>query len=382
MGSGEVDYLFINIPITSLIFGECILTTKKTFVFDGEVIARSNLTTCGPSLSKSAGKDIKPVPVIHAGTGSFMYMPGSGTRSKLRGCATNIVRETLRKRGMKFLTLADAQLLRVGGIKQAGTEAALDTTERAEMLRKNPLLAIFGGSTPWVEGKLAVGNLQCKLPIEPGVFEPVIVDGVRADILRRDPEMVEFLTPDAIGEYTRTIANVKHYAKIKAEIADLKRRAFAAPDADTRKALRTQADKLVKDSKDQAIVSAQMPLSGYKAIPKGAVLDSALRLRNATSIELGCFLSAMNRFAVDPFIGAHIAHGAGEISGNWQVRVAGGGVIGSIELVPFVGLLIEDSTPEKPLATALSDFEKFMSTGDLEPWVNEAALIGVTEDSE
>lgn len=359
--------------------------SKNTYVFNGEATAVAPLATCGPELSKTVGKnEPRPVPISYNGLGSYMYMPGAGLRSKLRGAATEIVRETLKKRQMKMLSLADAQLLRVGGIKPAGREAALDAVDYAEMIRKSPVVGLFGASTPWVAGKVMVGHLTCLRPIESGVFEPIVVDGVRTDILRRDPPMVKFLTDDAMDDYRATIDRVKAFAKIKAEIKDLERQAMSAPDAATRKALRERAAELRKSSKDQAVVSAQMPLAGYKAIPRGAVMESKIRLRGASLVELGCLLASIQRFAHDPIIGAHMAHGIGEISAHWRVSVPGVGEIGTLAMRPFEGIDIVDHWPEQPLQAALAAFEHFMAAGDLEPWSNEAILAtdGVGGDDE
>lgn len=357
--------------------------TNNTYVFNGQATAITPLATCGPELSKSVGKnETRPVPTFCNGHGSFMYMPGAGLRSKLRGAATQIVRETLKKRQMKMLSLADAQLLRVGGIKPAGREAALDAAGYAEMIRKNPVLGLFGASTPWVAGKVMVGHLRCQHAIEPGVFEPMVVDGVRSDILRRDPVMMEFLDADAMDDYRATIERVKAYAKVKAEIKELEREARGAADAATRKALRERAAELKRASKDQAVVSPQMPLAGYKAIPDGAVMDSKIRIRGASMVELGCLLASIQRFAHDPLIGAHTAHGAGEISAQWHISVPGVGEIGTLAMRAFEGIEIVDHWPEQPLHAALKAFEQFMETGDLEPWSNEALLAADEAEGE
>ena len=350
--------------------------SNKTFVFNGTVIAEAPLATCGPELAKSKGKtDPTPIPTLTNEQGRFMYMPGAGLRSALRGCATNIVREALVARNLPLLSLKDAQLLRVGGVKQAGAEAAMNVAEYREMVRKNPVIGLFGASTPWVTGKACVGHSICTHPNDSD-FGPMVVDGVRKDIIRTDPDVIEFLTPDAMGEYQAAIEKVKAYSKVKTRITELEREVMKCKDAAAKKELREQLDKLKKSSKEDSTVSAQMPLTGYCAIPVGAKLSNKIRLLNASSIELGCLLAAMQRFAMRPILGAHAAHGAGEVSANWTVAIAGAGEIGSIKMTPYVGLEISDSAAGNVLSQALADFNTFIESGDLEPWATAALAEG------
>lgn len=354
---------------------------SQTYVLNGTITAEAPLATCGPELSRTKGKgDPTPIPMIMNGQGKFMYMPAAGFRSVLRGCATQLVREALVARNMPLLSLTDAQLLRVGGIKQAGAEAAMDTIEYQEMIRKNPVLGLFGASTPWVTGKASVGHAICQQPIGDD-FGPMVVDGVRTDILRRDPAMVDFLTPDSMDEYRTAIDKVKAYGKIKANIKDLERAAAQSKDTAERKKLRDQVAALKKASLADAVVSAQMPLTGYSAIPVGAVLENKIRLLNASSIELGCFLAAMERFALKPILGAHSAHGAGEVSGSWTVAISGQGQIGTVNLLPYEKLEVIEAAGGHVLTKALADFKAFMATGDLEPWATKALLVGADEES-
>lgn len=354
---------------------------QQTYVLNGTITAQAPLATCGPELSRTKGKaDPTPIPMLSNGKGKFMYMPAAGFRSVLRGCATNLVREALVARSLPLLSLADAQLLRVGGIKQAGAEAAMDTLEYQEMIRKNPVVGLFGASTPWVTGKASVGHAICQTP-NGDDFGPMVVDGVRTDILRRDPGMVDFLTADAMDEYRSAIDKVKAYGKIKADIKNLEREAMQAKDAAERKSIRDKLAALKKASQGDAVVSAQMPLTGYSAIPVGAVLENKVRLLNATSIELGCFLAAMERFALRPILGAHSAHGAGEVSGSWTVAIAGQGQIGTVNLLPYDKLEIVDATGSQVLTKALADFKTFLQTGDLEPWASKAIIMNADEES-
>lgn len=355
---------------------------KATYVFNGSAVAHSPLTSCGPSLSQKSGKGARLIPTFFNASGEYMYMPGGGFRSKLRMAATALTREAIIAREMRKLSLLDAQLLRVGGVKQKGTEAIMDTVEYLEMVRKNPLLGVFGAGTPWVAGKVMVGHLICQEFNQAGRFEPMLIDGVRTDTIQRDPEMVQFLDDKAMTLYAQSIAKVKAYAKTKNEIRALIAKGAAEKDPVQKKKYYSDAKELEAKTKDDKTVSEKQPLAGYMAIPPRAVMDSKIRLLNASEVELGCLLACMQRFALEPLLGAHMAHGAGEVGINWTIKIAGQGVIGTVEIVPFEGLTIVDATPQKPLANALGAFEKYMQEGDLEPWAVELILKEVKEEGE
>ena len=44
-----------------------------------------------------------------------------------------------------------------------------------------------------------------------------------------------------------------------------------------------------------------------------------------TTVELALLLAALERFAFQPVLGAHVAHGCGELKGSWTVRIAARG---------------------------------------------------------
>jgi hypothetical protein len=343
---------------------------KKTYVFDGQITTISPISTCGPALSKQAGSDAKPIPKIRTASGDRMYFPGQAFRSKLRGGLTHLAGEmSLRKNGVRF-SLSDAQYLRLGGVKQAGAEAALSPVELAQMLEKNPLIALFGASTPWVTGKLMVGHLIDTQVIEAGTYEPMLVDGVRADPIRRDPSLVQYLDDSALGEMAAASAKVREYGAAKREIADLEKTIRATRDLDEKKGLRVQLDTLKKASKEKSIVSTQMPLSGYQSIPPGSTLEQKIHLLGGSEIELGALLASLEQFSYQPLLGAHIAHGNGVIAATWTISVVGSKETGVVQLVPFGGLEIQGDF----LMAAKTKFEETLANGGFEFALNAAAI--------
>jgi hypothetical protein len=348
--------------------------SKATYHLTGTVIAESHLATCGPALSASKEKNApQPIPTYTGPNGRIMYMPGAGFRSKLRGAACAIMLEALREKNAKRFTLADAQLNRVGGIKQSGAEADVDTRKYLEMIAANPILGIFGASTPWVSGKAKIGHLSCVNPN----LEPMVVDGVRADIVRRDPSIISFLEEGALDAHSDAVARTKSYGIMKKKLKDLNTKMMKAK-GDEKAEFKAQIALLEGEMTEggHKQVSALLPLPGYLAIPRGAEMESVISLVGVSQIELGCFLAALARFAEEPFLGAHSAHGAGIISGKWQVNKVRTGVTGSLTLNPFVGVSLDGNAE---LESAVAAFYEFIKTDACDPYSNAAILVAAKE---
>lgn len=339
-----------------------------TYYLTGDLLSVSQLATCGADLKASAAKNAPtPIPTFRSARGQVMYMPGSGFRSKLRGAACSLMLEALEARGARRFSLKDAQLNRVGGIKQAGAESNLDRMAFNAMVSSNPILGVFGAATPWVKGKAMVGHISCR---QAGL-EPMRIESVRADILRREPAMVEFLEEGALDAYTEEIAKVQRYVAIRNLIEHQKKilRSGTAQEKSEAKNELVALNKKVKDE-DMQRVSPLRPLAGYLAIPPGSELDNQLALVRVSQIELGCFVASLARFAEEPVLGAHVAHGAGVIAGQWEVHKTGVGKIGSLKLLPFIGLEID--SPE--LIDAKAAFEAFIQTDACLPYSDESIL--------
>lgn len=354
-------------------------TGKNTYFLVGDITAVTQLATCGAELAASAGKlQPTPIPTYRNDKGVVMYMPGSGFRSKLRGAACALVLEAIESRGGKRFDLKDAQLNRVGGIKQGGAESKLNMQAFAQMIDANPILGLFGAATPWVKGKAMISHISC---LEGGLA-PMRVEGVRSDIFRREPDLINYLADGSLESYTQDIARTQRYSEIKGEKARLdvivKR---GTPDE--RKAAKADIARIDAEVKEKDLrhVSAQMPLKGYLAIPPGTKLENKIALVRVSQIELGCFMAAMERFAEEPVLGAHGAHGAGVISGTWGIHKTGVGPIGAIHVEPFIGLHIEC----QELADAKAAFEAFVMTEACSPYADEASLAltsGETEEAD
>lgn len=334
---------------------------KVTYMFDGVMTAISHLATCGPSLKAKASKsDPTPIPVLSNDDGKFMYMPGAGFRSKLRGAATMLALAAARKRDGMAIKLVDAQYLRLGGIKQNGPEAIFNSVAHEKLITSNPVISLFGSSTPWVTGKLMVSHQTCLKPMSD--VKPMQVDGVRSSMLRRNPEILEFLDTTSVADIENQVSTIRASVAQKKQIKEFERLIKALPRDDKESAAEYRSKIAELKDEDKIVVSEQMPLEGYLAIPPGAQLSTMMRLLNASDIEFGCLLASLEGFAHMPMLGAHMAHGAGEVSATWKVRAGGSNEeIGEIEIVPFVGLKISG----QKLLDARAAFTAFMDNSPL-----------------
>ena len=316
---------------------------KKTYLFDGHLTTQAPFATCSMSLAATRIKpkeDPLPVPVIKTSSGDRMYIPGQGIRSKLRGALTHIAGKFTLDAN-EALSLMDAQYLRLGGVKQAGDEAKIDPVKMAAMISKNPVIGLFGAGSPWVTGKAMIGHAIDDTLIEKGVYGPILIDGVRSSMLRRDPTLVNYLDEDATELLNSLSDEVKASSRIKKQIKEKELEIKACKDPETKIQLRSDLKEFEKSTKDDITNSEQMPLNGYKAIPPYSRLSHKMRLIGVDQVELGAFIAAIEVFAENPVLGAHASHGCGEVSGEWQVTTPGGGVVGVISFSWSGGLVIE-----------------------------------------
>lgn len=83
-------------------------------------------------------------------------------------------------------------------------------------------------------------------------------------------------------------------------------------------ALNKDLEKTLKDSKADS-VSVGMPLAGYQAIPPMSKMEHSIKIFNASLLELGGMLAALNQFSLNPIVGAHKASGCGEVQAKYEV---------------------------------------------------------------
>ena len=344
---------------------------QKTFVFSGQLTAEQPLATCSKDLLDREGQKNQTIPVPSTTTskGRRLMFPSTGLRGTLRRTARDAIRSAVARLtgDEKPFSLEQHYFLTLGGIKGEGEQDRSSVAHEAEWREKNPLLSVFGagdaGFLGFVQGRLNVGNAICVEASEPTIFS-----GARTDDLYRDKTQIAYLSDADVENLVRQARGGKDRSSIQAEIKKVDQARKAARRTGSAEEVATLSARLeslqsdldaVKESSGTTDVSIGMPLAGWQAIPQGSVMDHAFHLIRSTQIELGLVLQALNRFALNPFIGAHFANGCGLVSGSWEVFEAtldGKRSLGRITLTPFEPLNIDGAE----LADAAKAFDTFM----------------------
>lgn len=351
----------------------------KSYLLIGSIFTEDPLATCSKDLKDREGGDMKPIPVpsIMTRDGKRLMFPATGIRGKIRRMARDVVREAvIEKTGIqKPFSLDQHYLLTLGGVKSSGTSERTTVAMDAAFREANPLVSLFGagdaGCLGFVAGHLGVNNAICQLPCE-GENAPTVMSGARSDDLYRDKTQVSFLSEDDIlgligqadDNRVRSQLKSEHKAletkhrklqKANGDATEIQRLAQAIADISAK----LEALSKKEGNKD---VSVGMPLAGFKAIPQGQVMDHQFKLLGSNEVELGLLLKALQRFSIDPILGAHFATGCGAVSAQWDVfevdMKTGRKAIGSVSINPFDLADIKGDA----LESALRAFDVFMAS--------------------
>ena len=314
---------------------------RKVIVFKGTLTAEQPISYSVPTELK---KSEHFLPML----GDRLYLTASGLRGVLRHAATELVMDLLDadSAGEK-LSLEDYFLLAMGGVKDAKvkkkkgeseteeggeeSEAGANDASEADVVRilranqyareHNPLVRLFGSMRHGVSG-----SLYCAHAVAPEGVKPIRVRHVRANDFQRDPQLLERLEGSALDAFISRQAEAATRSEGNRSLKDLKREQHRArKDGKTDRAKEIEAQ--IKDVQGQmpTEVQIQLPNITYQAIPAGTVFTHEFVLSNPTDAEVALFLRALDRFAMNPLIGGHRAHGLGRVSGRWSVRMRAAG---------------------------------------------------------
>jgi len=207
--------------------------------------------------------------------------------------------------------------------KESLTASALIAAQ-TDAKNRNVVLSLLGASAlrGIVAGKTVIGVpvLICKETVEAGLVDLEKIAEQTTDLafgkdngyidvkqfVRKDdittPEVFGMLSEDGLSEMI----------SFEAALAAKK----ATKDAgDTKAGTET-------DAKKGSETSRQMIFSVETVVPGAKFYHYAI-IKNAASVELGAFLSALERFAAHPYIGGLSARGCGRISLNYTIAVNG-----------------------------------------------------------
>ena len=307
------------------IYLEGAITTDTPYATSPEGWRGRNDEQLLPRIPVNIGGAIKPQP----------YIPASGLKGKLRRSAAHVILDRFTDAG-EIITFEDWLLLASGGVKGSERED-IDPRDRAKIIEQSAMLSLFGaGASP------AGGMVGAKLHIFPalpqGDVETAFVKGARAHEDKR-PVLGEILPPEEMGKVALYSAANRDRSRLKKETEALDRKvrdeekavAKGKPTM-TGEELRKlrEAAAQAKVDHDEAVaaqkvvgsdVSLGRPLPGYEVIPAGLDIPHAMQLMAVTTAEAGLFIEALDRFALDPVIGAHVSSGCGRISARYDVMV-------------------------------------------------------------
>ena len=279
-------------------------------------------------------KDLQKLPRI----GGKPFIAASAIRGVLRRAAALEAVELFPSGQVKY---ADWLLFAVGGVKGSGDEKC-DPSVRHEYIENNPLVALFGAGDAAGPGGKIGGMIGSKLHIAHAVADrddivlekgDGVVGGARAHentslVLH---EVVDDL--DSAAEFTRMNSD---RAALEQDIKRLSQQTRSkGKGADNEKIPAAERKKLeaelggkkaeLKELKDRMLEkfgtdeSIGRPLIGYEAIPAGQRIRHRMTLAAVNSAQLGMFFSALERFALNPVVGAHRGHRCGRIRCEYDV---------------------------------------------------------------
>ena len=326
------------------------ITTDTPYATSPEGCRGRNDEQLLPKLPVNIGGAIKMQP----------YIPAAGLKGKLRRAAAHVILDRFIDAG-KTLTFEDWLLLACGGVKGSERED-IDPRDRARIIDQSALLSLFGaGASP--AGGMVGAKLHMFPALPQGDVETAFVKGTRAHEDKR-PVLGEILPPEEMGRVALYSAANRDRSRLKKDAAALAKKvrdeekvaAKGKPtmtDEELSKLRETAAqakvdyDKAVAAQKEiGSDVSLGRPLPGYEVIPAGLDLPHEMQLVAVTAVEAGLFIEALDRFALDPVIGAHTSSGCGRISAHYDVMVRQQGerqheVVGRLSFGGLDGLVAE-----------------------------------------
>lgn len=315
---------------------------RKVIVLKGEIVAEQPISYSVPGAPKGADHKLPRL-------GRQLYLTASGLRGVLRHAATEIVMDMIdADQARSKLSLDDYFLLAMGGVKDAknpaqkkkngksaepsdesaeGDDAEKTTVSEADIVRmvranrfartRNPLVCLFGSMRHGVSG-----SLYCAHAIAPESTDSTRVRHVRANDFQRDPSVFDRLESSVLDSFIARQADAAVRSEGNKRIKALEQEQKKLRRGDNTARLKEIEAELeeIKASLPSD-VQLQLPNITYEAIPAGTVFAHEFTLSNPTDAEVALFLRALDRFALNPLIGGHRAHGLGRVSGHWSVRM-------------------------------------------------------------
>jgi CRISPR type IV-associated protein Csf2 len=315
-----------------------------TLRMQGLLTAVSPIATCPPG-NKAGNNEPAPLPKIYMNGVKTPYLPGAALRGTLRRKGGDVIRDALSRDGVSPFSLDDHYYLVLGGVKGDEKEDKVDILNSHARRLANPLIGLFGSGIPWQRSHLYVAHA-----VPRGGTGYDAVRGARVDDFARSGENLRLLTPDEQELWVaRAKVNNERSKKKREELKPIVAALKATDlDAGKREKLQAQMKKIEAEIKEMSgdaggANSVNRPLDGYEVITPGTEMAHSFDLSFVTADEIGLFMAALRFWSLDPWVGAHRAHGCGLVSGHWDVSVRVGlepqyRKMGAVTMTPFEGI--------------------------------------------
>jgi CRISPR type IV-associated protein Csf2 len=299
---------------------------SKSIRLVGSIISKTPVMITRPdqgpgalSMTIMVGGQARKAPVI----------PGETIKGVLRGLALSIVSEA----GLSADPKAGMSLDRLyqqgmGGVEFK--EKSRKLGEREALRARNPLLSLFGAAEPILEGRLTV---------EPAVGPGEIVDakkgitsglagGSRQDPVLQNPYSATLLSDADKDRWSSQQGIVAEASAAKAAVKAAERalgkaRQLLVEDLSLLESNVAEAKKaLGKIEANPDFTNAiQRPLDEKAAAPAGVEYSHSFELLNASDVEIGLFLAALDRWSESFRIGGGKTTGFGRLSAAYTLEI-------------------------------------------------------------
>lgn len=308
--------------------------------------------------------------------GDLGYFPASSIRGALRHLSMKLVNDILKSQnnGEPVLDLPEMLMLSQGyfvnkddmeNLSKIAKSTSTPVDQNLFVREKNPMISLFGR---WgLSGKLGVGSAYTSRAED----TQIIHGGARTVLFERSPELLDDLSKSDVDRFygfmaAQAVTSVDVTEIKKQRLGLLKELKTADPDRKAKiNAELNKIDEQVKDRKgnaEEAVESLRRPLDGIEAIKAGLEIKHRMSLSDATTIELGLFLSTLAKFARNPKLGGNLKHNFGHVHAHWSIRTWLNDddfevtEIGTVT-IDDDGLKITDRTEGKILTSAISDWK-------------------------
>ncbi len=266
-----------------------------------------------------------------------IYIPSTSLRGMLRTAAVKNVIDAISEGERLPFDRNTYYWNRIGGVKGSEKDKrGADVLIAGEMMKKNPVIALFGGGEIFVHGKVAVGEARQASDFRARELNFARV-GQRRDDLMVDPELFASMSEQDASDHEAYTTTKKDVSANKRELEDMQKKIKALKKREASLSTEERADLADLEEKkagiDAKIKESQaggvyknainMPHSS-QVIAAGTEFDHWIRATSVDELQLGCLLDALRRFSIDCRVGGLENRGCGEILANYAVRMHDG----------------------------------------------------------